>query len=340
MLSLTLLPLFAVLASCAAPPAGSQISDCPPLPTYDVPAYFRPGVKWQIEIQDPIMVPPSPDSVIPADAKVWDIDLLKSIEYNVIPRLRAANQAANGEIFVICYFNAGGYNESEPDTVKLNPEDKLGKIPGWDEHYLDIMNSNVINLMKQRIDNGIAAGCNGFDPDNIDGYENPESVMRKVANHTLNASDYYDYVKELASYAHARNTLLGQKNARDLLDLGDGRGLLKDGIVDFAVTEECAVADPDDPEEAPAWCNDMQPFIDCSKPVFQIEYPSEWNQQTCAAPALDAGARATYCSPWTDQKFSTILKLNGDGCGLNGVTQYCDQDEIVTTPTMPEDPEE
>lgn len=195
------------------------------------------------------------------------------------------------------------------------------------------MNSNVITLMKQRIEDGIAGGCDGFDPDNIDGYEYPELVKRKVNDHILNASDYYDYVKELADYAHARGKLMGQKNARGLLNVTGNRGLLKDNIVDFVVTEQCTVADGDEP----AWCNQMEPFIDACKPVFQIEYPTEWNHDQCLSPALDAGALDTYCG-FADppQSFSTILKLDGDDCGLNGVAQYCDSDGIVITPTDPE----
>lgn len=177
--------------------------------------------------------------------------------------------------------------------------------------------------MKQRIDNGIRGGCDGFDPDNIDGYLEPDLVTRPDM-YTLTTSDYYNYVKELADYAHEQGKLLGQKNARELLDLADGRGLLKDDIVDFAVTEQCT--------EEPAWCGQMEPFIAACKPVFQIEYPTEWDHDNCLSPALNSGTRNNYCPPVEDG-FSTILKLDGDDCGLNGVAQYCDSDVIETTPT-------
>ncbi|KAK7934943.1 carbohydrate-binding module family 1 protein [Apiospora marii] len=329
MLSPTLSPLFVLLATCAAPVARAQAAECQ-VPSR-APSFFKPGVKWQIEIQEPIRVPGNNVPVIPTDAKVWDIDMFQAIKYNVIPELR--DQAANEDIFVICYFNAGGLDRiADCDAAKFHDEDILGKIPDWDENYVDIMSSNVIALMQQRIKDGIAAGCDGFDPDNIDGYNFPNLVRRKVDGHVLNATDYYDYVKALADYAHARDKLMGQKNAPQLLDLPGNRGLLKDDIVDFAVTEECAVADSDDD----ARCEVMQPFINDCKPVFQIEYPSEWNHQTCAATALDEGARSTYCDPWAARNFSTILKLNGDNCGLNNVTQYCDPNGIVITPTDPD----
>ncbi|KAK8063966.1 hypothetical protein PG996_008618 [Apiospora saccharicola] len=336
MLSPTLLPILVALASCAAPVAASRARQaCPPLPSY-VPSFFRPGVKWQIEIDDPIDVTESSRSVPPADAKVWDVDMYDSIEIddddtnsNIISRLRAANPG----IFVICYFNAGGFNESDPGADRLNPADKLGKIPGWEEHYLDITSDNVMAIMKDRIDNGTRGGCDAFDPDNIDGYLEPTLVTRPADGHALDTSDYYNYVKVLADYAHGQGKLLGQKNARELLNLADGRGLVNDGIVDFAVTEQCAEG---------GWCGQMKPFIDCSKPVFQIEYPAEWDQENCAATALNGATLAKYCgfaNP-PGQNFSTILKLDGPECGLNGVTQYCDSDVLVTTPTVPEDPED
>lgn len=196
---------------------------------------------------------------------------------------------------------------------------------------MDIASSKAIDLMKERIDAGIAGGCDGFDPDNIDGYLSPDRVRRNTSDHrSLTESDYYDFVKALADHAHANGKLLGQKNAAELLALKDGtnRGLLKDDVVDFVVTEGCAVPGPGNGD---AWCDAVKPFVQDGKPVFQIEYPSQWGNN-CSPAALKGEALAKYCA-YNASDFSPIIKLDGQECGLDGVTQYCDSFELVVTPT-------
>ncbi|KAK8002624.1 hypothetical protein PG989_002343 [Apiospora arundinis] len=339
MLSPTFLSIVAVLAGCAAPAQAVARARANPAPkaarALNVPSFFKPGVKWQIEISDPIRVSRS-SAVLPNDARVWDVDMWDSIDGgvsdNVITRLRAAQKSVVGDIFVICYFNGGGLNPADPDKGKFDAKDILGTIKGWeDENYVDIASSKVIDLMKKRIDAGIAGGCDGFDPDNIDGYLSPDRVQRNTSDHrSLTQTDYYNYMKALADHAHAAGKLLGQKNAAELLKLDDGtdRGLLKDGLVDFAVTESCAVPGSGNGN---AWCNSVKSFVQGGKPVFQIEYPSQWGNN-CSPSALGKDALAPYCA-YNTTGFSPIMKLDGQECGLDGVTQYCDSLVIVTTPT-------
>ncbi|KAK7967221.1 uncharacterized protein PG986_001498 [Apiospora aurea] len=339
MLPPTLLSLAAVMASCAVPThaareRSNQASKVARAP--NVPSFFKPGVKWQIEISNPIKVSGS-NAVAPVDARVWDVDMFDSIQgdasSNVIAKLRAAQRSSVGDIFVICYFNGGGLNPTDPDIKQFAETDILGTIPGWeDEHYVDVASSAVIELMKQRIDAGVAGGCDAFDPDNIDGYLQPSQVRRKTGDkRALTQADYYGYVRALADHTHAAGKLLGQKNAPELLALGDGtgRGVLRDGLVDFAVTEGCAVGGGDSSSD-PAWCGSVQPFVDAGKPVLQIEYPSEWGNN-CSPEALGTSALDKYCE-YAAAGFSPIMKLDGDDCGLDGVTQYCGSTTIVNTP--------
>ncbi|KAK8058513.1 glycoside hydrolase superfamily [Apiospora phragmitis] len=232
---------------------------------------------------------------------------------NVIAKLRAAQRSSVGDIFVICYFNGGALNPTDPNIQQFAADDNLGTIPGW-----ETSTTEVVALMKKRIDAGVAGGCDVFDPDNIDGYLQPGQA------------DYYGYVAALADHAHAAGKLLGQKNAAELLALedGTGRGLLRDGFVDFAVTEGCAVGGGSSSD--PTWCASVQPFVDAGKPVFQIEYPSEWGND-CSPAALGKSALDKYCT-YATGGFSPIMKLDGDDCGLDGVTQYCGSTTIVNTP--------
>lgn len=54
-----------------------------------VPAGFEPGVKWQIEIQDPV---DPRGGLQPSDAKVIDVDLFQaSMDLTLIPALHVSN---------------------------------------------------------------------------------------------------------------------------------------------------------------------------------------------------------------------------------------------------------
>ncbi|ETS74139.1 hypothetical protein PFICI_14005 [Pestalotiopsis fici W106-1] len=325
-----------IIASLSTAVQGTTVNvqhRAPPVPT---PSFFVPGVKWQIEI-DTAVDTEGTTPIVPQDAKVWDVNLYDETDKdttenppdeNGIARLRAVQ---DGTIFVICYFNAGGVEPADEENPSRLPDSViLGDIPLWlGEHYIDITSDIVLNFSKAIIDRGVAGGCDAFDPDNIDGYQEPTLVQRKSDGHVLNETDYYNYVKAISDYAHSKDKLIGQKNAPELLDLstfdGTSRGLLKDGITDFAVTESCSGKNG----EAP-WCELMSVYVEANKPVLQIEYPSEWDG-TCTPTALSN--TANYCNLEGASGFSTILKLDGDDCGLDGYTQYCGMTQLVITPT-------
>ena len=50
-----------------------------------LPASWKPGVKWQIVIHAPVDIN---ETVIPSDARVWDIDYFHALSHpEIIPKL-------------------------------------------------------------------------------------------------------------------------------------------------------------------------------------------------------------------------------------------------------------
>jgi hypothetical protein len=81
----------------------------------------------------------------------------------------------NPDVFIMCYFNAGAVQESDCDwDVWQRPEfnrllgNALNGFP--DERWVNIKNQTGRDLIKKRITVANDLGCDGVDPDNIDGY--------------------------------------------------------------------------------------------------------------------------------------------------------------------------
>lgn len=70
---------------------------------------------------------------------------------------------------VICYFSAGTVESYRADANEF-PKKAIGKVDsGWpQEHWVDVRNHKVREIMKQRMDAAQRKGCDGIDPDNID----------------------------------------------------------------------------------------------------------------------------------------------------------------------------
>jgi hypothetical protein len=130
---------------------------------------WKPGVKWQIEIQAPI---DQTKPLVPDDAVVWDVDLWQANRTGVIKNtLKPANK------IVICYFSAGTVHDSagdenDPDLASFDGVkrgDPYFKFP--EEHWINITDPKVMTNMESRIKLASSLGCDGIDPDNIDGYK-------------------------------------------------------------------------------------------------------------------------------------------------------------------------
>lgn len=151
---------------------------------------------------------------------------------------------------VICYINAGSWEDWRPDKNDF-PDTILGDdYQGWEgERWLDIRSTALRPIMQKRFDLAKQKGCDGVDPDNIDGYANDTGF-------TITAAEQVRYNLWLSGEAHKRGLSIGLKNSADLLTT-----LLPS--YDWAIIEECADQ---------GWCAAFHPFIAAGKPVFQVEY--------------------------------------------------------------------
>lgn len=144
--------------------SGSQ----PALPTntslgnYTAPQW-RPqaNTTWQIVLQNAIA---APEGSITPDVEVFDIDLYT----NPASTIQALHDLDKK---VICYFSAGSYEPYRPDSDQFQDADLGSTMKGWpDERWLDIRTANVRRIMASRIAFAAQKGCDGIDPDNVDGY--------------------------------------------------------------------------------------------------------------------------------------------------------------------------
>lgn len=249
----------AVITACTAP-SPTDPEDDGPGPKGDDPTEGRwwrpaPGTSWQWQLSGTI--DPS------FDVAMYDVDL--EVPTAVHDRLHA-----DGRI-VICYFSAGSREAYRSDVGDLPPAAIGRTLDGWpDERWLDVRHPAVRALATHRLDRAVAAGCDGVEPDNVDGYAN-------ATGFDLTAADQLAFNRFLAAEAHARGLSVGLKNDLDQVD-----ALV--GAFDWALDEQCLEYDE---------CAAETPFIDAGKPVFHVEY---------------AGSPATVCPAARALGFDTLIK--------------------------------
>lgn len=223
------------------------------------------GATWQIVLEHALN-----DST--PDVTIYDIDLFTNPSTTM-----AALHALNRK--VICYFSAGSYEDFRPDSHLFQPSDYGKPLDGWPgEHWLDIRSTNVRSIMLARLDLAEQKGCDGVDPDNIDGYDNDTGL-------DLRSTDAIDYLSFLANAAHSRHLSIGLKNAGDIVN-----ATLP--LMQWEVNEQCVQFDE---------CEAFRPFLAAGKPVFHIEYPDQ-------APVVSAAAKSSICQEQDARGFSTLLK--------------------------------
>lgn len=225
---------------------------------------YRPdvGTRWQWQLSDPVNTSYVVD--------LYDIDLFDSS-----PELIKALQSQGRK--VICYFSAGSYEPWRGDA-KAFQRAELGKpLDGWsEERWLDIRSQNVAAIMARRMDLAAEKGCDGVEPDNVDGYTN-------ASGFTLNAADQLNFNRQLAEAAHKRGLSIGLKN-----DLDQVPELV--AHFDFAVNEQCFEYSE---------CEALSPFIKAGKPVFNVEYQARY--------VNDAEARQALCQQAAALGFSSLI---------------------------------
>jgi hypothetical protein len=238
--------------------ADSKADDTSAPPDAPAPGIWQPtpGASWQWQLTGTI------DTSLAV--AMYDIDLFDAPDPAI---------AALSDRIVICYFSAGSREDWRTDANQFPPATIGAPLDGWPgERWIDVRAPEVRSIMRARLDLAVARGCDGVEPDNIDGYANGNGLG-------LTAADQLDYNKFLAAEAHARGLSIGLKN-----DLDQVPQLLSH--FDWALNEECFAYDE---------CDTLAPFIAANKAVFQVEYGG---QATANAVCADAVAR----------QFSTLIK--------------------------------
>jgi hypothetical protein len=229
--------------------SGDTTSDVDGQPLSPPATGLTPGTSWQMQITGNVDTS--------HNAQIYDIDLFDASQA-AIDALHTKGRT------VICYFSAGSWEDWRPDAGAF-PASVIGKSNGWPgEKWLNIADLNTLGpIMAARLDRAVQRGCDGVDPDNVDGYANNTGF-------NLRAVDQLVYNEFLATQAHLRGLLVGLKNdvdqARDLVD-----------YFDFAVNEQC---------QEYSECTGLDPFIAHKKLVMQIEYslaPAQFCPQAIAA---------------------------------------------------------
>lgn len=233
--------------------------------------WYKPDINtsWQWQLEGTINMK--------YDVKIYDIDLFDT-NASTIRFLQ------NDGRKVICYFSAGSFENWRSDKDSF-PASSLGRtMDGWEnEKWLDISNKDLIPIMQARLDLAVKKGCDGVEPDNMDGYTNSTSF-------NLTAKDQLAYNKFIANEARKRNLSVGLKNDLDqIIEL--------EPYYDFSVNEQCNEYDE---------CDKLKPFIEANKPVLNAEYKKEYIN--------NAISQAKMCDNAIKLKFQTlILPLELDG---------------------------
>jgi len=195
-----------------------------------------PGTSWQWQLTGEV------DTSV--NVRMYDIDLFDA------PQTVMDELHGQGRI-VICYFSAGTWEDWRSDAGQFPDEVKGNDVSGWPgEQWLDIRRLDVLGpIMQSRLDLAVQKGCDGVEPDNVDGYGNNTGF-------SLSPEHQIAYNTWLANEAHARHLSVGLKN-----DLEQVPELVS--YFDWALNEECFRYNE---------CTALLPFVQAGKAVFGVEY--------------------------------------------------------------------
>ncbi len=264
---LSIVLVFFLLTGCSSGDSpgneGGQLTD-PGNPPVASGSWYKPAVSasWQWQLSGTVNTAYNVD--------IYDIDLFDSTT-GLIQQLQTSGKK------VICYFSGGSYENWRSDAASFSASDLGNNLDGWaGERWLDIRSANVLTIMKERLDLAMQKGCDGVEPDNMDGYLNNPGF-------NLTAEDQLAYNRQIANEAHNRGLSVGLKN-----DLDQINELV--AYFDFAVNEQCFEY---------AECDALAEFINSGKAVFNAEYKSVY--------VNDANARDTLCNESLSLQFSTLV---------------------------------
>ncbi|KAJ4366248.1 hypothetical protein N0V83_007884 [Neocucurbitaria cava] len=282
------------------PPPTTTVSPLPP-PNTTFPWVPKVNDTWQIILAHPPLLSSSDTTTTP-NVSIFDIDLFDT-PAETIKQLHDLGKK------VICYFSAGSYEDWRPDAGNFEPED-LGKgLDGWPgEKWLAVKSENVRKIIRSRVQMAKDKGCDGVDPDNVDGYQNDNGL-------DLTQDDSISFMSYLSSITAPLNLTMGLKNAGDIIP-----AVLP--LVHFSVNEQCAQYGE---------CTTFKPFIDAGKPVFHIEYPDGAGEGEVQTQGLQEDVVKKLCgkdgNAAGSEGFSTVLKK----MELDGWVEYCDGNVQTTS---------
>ena len=265
-----LLTLTLALPACDSGGGAGDISPSanhdPNVPPITTGSWYRPAadVTWQWQLDGTINTS--------YGVEIYDIDLWET------PSATIASLQAQGRN-VICYFSAGSGDEDR-DDYDLFLETDLGRqLDGYpSERWLDIRSETVWQAMLARLDLAVQRGCDGVEPDNVDGYTNNPGF-------DMTATDQLAFNRNLANAAHQRGLSIALKNS------GDQATQLA-AYYDVALNEECHEFEE---------CDQLAPFTSSAKPVLNAEYASNLSAANTLAqtvcPAANASGLRTLILP-------------------------------------------
>ena len=253
------------LAACGG--GGSDTSTATAPPVVSTPALTPAPImgKWSPAVGDTWQWQLRGTINTRYDGAVYDVELLDVAQAPIDQLHRQGRR-------VVCYFSAGSSEDFRSDAGAFQPADMGSKLEGWaGERWLDIRSANVRQFMTQRrLDLAVAKGCDGVEPDNVDGYANSTGFA-------LTASDQLDYNRFLATEAHRRNLKVGLKNDLEQVAL--------------LVNEQCHEFGE---------CDKLRPFTAAAKPVFNAEYRADYRNNT-------GEARTTLCTTAKAESIRTLV---------------------------------
>ena len=195
------------------------------------------GTTWQWQLTVPV------DLSVPAE--VYDIDGF----YNsaaVVAKLHRLGRR------VICYIDAGAYENYRPDKGRFPPSVIGNDDPPWQgSRWLDVRQIDILlPIMRDRIEMCARKGFDAVELDEVDGWDNDTGFP-------LTKADQLAYNRALAREVRKLGMSVALKN-----DVEQVPQLI--GSFDFSIDEECATYDE---------CPTLLPFIRRDRAVFHVEYP-------------------------------------------------------------------
>ena len=162
-------------------------------------------------------------------------------------------------------------------------------MTGWPEWWIDTNSTNVRAIMTARIQRAAAAGCDGVEPDNVDGYSNKPGIPG------MTAATQIDYNEFLANTAHRYGLKVALKNDNEPSQIS-----ALAPYFDFAISEECHAQTTKSYDQ----CAVYTTFTGANKPVFNAEYASKYK---------NASGQAALCKTALQQNMRTlVLSVNLD----------------------------